>query len=276
MPSARRKKKTVVRKNHKHPHWHAWVVGAFGVFVVVMLSLNLVRSNWESRHTNQTDLELFLSGHLSGLKPKNYDVVEPSNLDAYVSVIKQLSGLNAVAELEGNRLNHTWGVMGLEQHLPRYPGDRLKAWEPFASSGITPLVGAFGYFAKSKEELTIEHIEQEKYYIAVQTLYLPDWNQRWSELKPWYDKRKMLIVNPGNGRAVVAVIGDAGPAKWTGKHFGGSPEVIHALGYKREPREAIVLFIDESDGVRVPLGPVYFSPMIPTPEVELPVEEEIE
>jgi len=258
-----------------HPHWHAWTVGALGLFVIVLLITNLVRGNLRTTTNQQTDFELFLAGNLSGLKPINYDKIDQSEIDAYVTVINQLTGVNVIDMLDGNKLNHTWGVMGLEQHLPRYPGDRLKPWEPFASSGITSRVGAFGYFADSKVDLTQEKLIQEKYYIAVQTLYLPDWNQRWTELKPWYNKRKMLVVNPSNGRSVVAVIGDAGPAEWTGKHFGGSPEVIYALGYKKEPREAIVLFIDEDKNNPVPLGPVYFSPKFPTPVISLPVKDDV-
>ncbi len=258
-----------------HPHWHAWTVGSLGIFVIVLLIINLVRSNLGTDTNKQTDFELFLAGNLSALQPNSYDNIEESKVDAYVTIINQLTGIKAVATLEGNKLNHTWGVMGLEQHLPRYPGDRLKPWEPFASSGITNRVGAFGYFADSKATLDQRSLEQEKYYIAVQTLYLPDWNKRWAELKPWYNKRKMLVVNPSNGRSVVAVIGDAGPAEWTGKHFGGSPEVIHALGYKKEPREAIVLFIDEDETNPVPLGPVYFSPKFPTPVISLPVKDDV-
>jgi hypothetical protein len=67
----------------------------------------------------------------------------------------------------------------------------------------------------------------------------------------------MLVVNPHNGRAIVVVIGDAGPAEWTGKHLGGSPEVMKYLervdGRARGP--VLYFFIDDPED-RVPLGPV--------------------
>ena len=67
----------------------------------------------------------------------------------------------------------------------------------------------------------------------------------------------MLVVNPENGKAVVAVIGDAGPAEWTGKHLGGSPEVMKYLervdGSLRGP--VLYFFIDEPNN-NVPLGPI--------------------
>ena len=69
--------------------------------------------------------------------------------------------------------------------------------------------------------------------------------------------RKMLVINPKTGQAVVAVIGDAGPAEWTGKHLGGSPEVMDALGLASGPRKGLVIyfFIDDPKN-EVPLGPV--------------------
>ena len=75
------------------------------------------------------------------------------------------------------------------------------------------------------------------------------------------------MVNPDNGAAVVAVIGDAGPAKWTGKQFGGSPEVMHDLGFypKKTKGKTIVLFLDDPDN-EVPLGPVKHPFSAPAPK----------
>ncbi|MFC1627148.1 hypothetical protein ACFL18_01155 [Patescibacteria group bacterium] len=171
--------------------------------------------------------------------------------------IQQTLGIKAVAELDNNRLNHQVGMMGLEQHLMRYPGDKSLAGRNFPKAGIAPGKGAWGYWASSKATLTKADIEMEQYYLAVQTLYLPDWQARVRELRDWYKYRKVLVINPDNGAAVVAVIGDAGPAKWTGKVFGGSPAVMYDLGFypKKHKGRTIVLFIDDPDN-QVPLGPV--------------------
>ena len=110
--------------------------------------------------------------------------------------------------------------------------------------------------------------EIEKWYAVVQTLYLPDWNSRQPYLKNWYKYRKVLIVNTKNGNAVVASIADSGPAAWTGKHFGGSPEVMQYLGgskYKKGP--VIVFFVDDPEN-EVPLGPVDYN-IISLPEIAL-------
>ena len=67
----------------------------------------------------------------------------------------------------------------------------------------------------------------------------------------------MLIVNTKTGQAVVGDIADAGPAVWTGKHLGGSPEVMYHLGFAKGSRKGPVLyfFIDDVDN-KVALGPL--------------------
>ena len=125
--------------------------------------------------------------------------------------------------------------------------------------GIAPGLGAWGYFAKSKSELTPELIETEKWYAVVQTLYLPDWNTRQPYLRNWYKYRKVVIVNTKNGNAVVAAIADAGPAAWTGKHFGGSPEVMEYLGGPRYKKGPVVLFFVDDPENKVPLGPIEYN-----------------
>jgi hypothetical protein len=169
-------------------------------------------------------------------------------------------GIHAVARLEGNHLNTTYGYIGQEQHLPRYPGDTVFRHDALQEYGITPGRGAWGYFATSDTELTKKDIQMEKYYVAVQTLYLPDWEARLPYLRDWYKHRKVLVVNPKNGRSVVAVIADSGPASWTGKHFGGSPEVMDYLRMKdgRQKGPVVLFFVDDPSDT-VPIGPLEYN-----------------
>jgi hypothetical protein len=167
------------------------------------------------------------------------------------------TGIHAVANLEGQQLNHQVGYIGYEQHLRRYPGDTLLDHDDEQIAGIAPGLGAWGYFARTKNEFTTQDYLREKYYVVAQTLYLPNWNQDFVKLRDWYKYRKILVVNPANGTAVVSVLGDAGPAKWTGKQFGGSPEVMKAMNLHLKSRKGLVLFlfIDDPDNL-IPLGPV--------------------
>lgn len=174
-------------------------------------------------------------------------------------VIKDITNIPAKASLEGEHLNTTYGYIGAEQHLKRYPGDILENHGPYYKEGIAPGLGAWGYFAKSKSELTPELIETEKWYAVVQTLYLPDWDTRHKFLYKWYKYRKVMVVNTVNGNAVVAAIADAGPAAFTGKHFGGSPEVMEYLGGSRYKKGAVLLFFVDDPENKVPLGPVKYN-----------------
>ena len=171
-----------------------------------------------------------------------------------------LYGIHASAELEGNRLNTDYGFIGAEQHLPRFPRDTEREHDAFPEQGITPGRGAWGYFAPSKDQLTPDLIAKEKYYVAVQTLYLPDWETRLSYLRDWYKYRKVVVANPRTGRAIVAAVADSGPAYWTGKHFGGSPEVMNYLESKdgRQKGPVILFFVDDPAD-QVPLGPLEYN-----------------
>jgi hypothetical protein len=203
-----------------------------------------------------------LVSNLKSVLPGKIRPLFPAEEILLEKLFGQVIGVKAKATLDGQHLNTTYGLIGIEQHLRRYPGDALDKHtnDPIVlREGIAPGLGAWGYFAPSKEKLTPELEEVEKWYAVVQTLYLPDWNSNQPFLKNWYKYRKVLIVNTQNGRAVVASIADSGPAAWTGKHFGGSPEVMNYLGgpfYKKGP--VVLFFVDESEG-EVPLGPVEYD-----------------
>ena len=188
---------------------------------------------------------------LRQMLPAAVSPLDRSTEKALEKILKDAMGINARASLEGEHLNTTYGYIGLEQHLMRFPGDKV--------SYMAPGRGAWGYFAKSKSELSSEDIQREKWYVVVQTLYLPDWEKRLPYLRDWYKYRKVLVVNTVNGNAVVGDIADSGPASWTGKHFGGSPEVMEALGGKRYTKgKVLVFFVDDPEN-EVPLGPVDYN-----------------
>jgi hypothetical protein len=175
-------------------------------------------------------------------------------------VFSDVMGINTKATLEGEHLNTTYGYIGAEQHLLRYPGDTIGTHELTPDDeGMAPGTGAWSYFAPSKAQLTQEDIQNEKWYAVVQTLYLPDWNTRQPFLANWYKYRKVLIVNTANGNAIVADIADSGPAAFTGKQFGGSPAVMNYLGGSRYKKGPVIIFFVDDPQNRVPLGPVDYN-----------------
>lgn len=243
---------------------------ALGSLSSLLLLTSPVASSLPSPHLSSPTQESAISKHgflvadLSHILPKEMRPLTPDEEEKVSEVFSRYFNLKATAELEGKRLNRSYGFIGQEQHLARFPGDSIATHfdsdgevRQFAHHGMAPGLGAWGYFVPSKEQMTEKDNLREKYYIAVQTFLVPDYTQRLAEYRDFFRFRKMLVVNPQNGQAVVAVIGDAGPAEWTGKHLGGSPEVMKHLervdGSMRGP--VLYFFLDDSNDT-IPLGPV--------------------
>jgi hypothetical protein len=188
---------------------------------------------------------------LKQILPKKIGPLDRSQEKTLEQVFSQVIGVKARATLEGEHLNTTYGYIGAEQHLMRYAGDTMASHPKVSEDdeGMAPGRGAWGYVPEDKE----------KWYAVVQTLYLPDWSTRQPYLRDWYKYRKVLIVNTVNGNAVVANIADAGPAAWTGKHFGGSPEVMNYLGGARYKKGPVVIFFVDDPENKVPVGPVDYN-----------------
>jgi hypothetical protein len=206
-----------------------------------------------------------LSDALEDVLPKRPRPLTQNEEKVLEQLFNQFIGVKTKANLEGEHLNTTYGYIGAEQHLRRYPGDTLSYHGSLEDQkeGIAPGLGAWGYFAPSRDKLTPELEETERWYAVVQTLYLPDWNTRTKYLREWYKYRKVLIVNTENGNAVVAAIADSGPAAWTGKQFGGSPEVMDHLGGPRYKKGAVLVFFVDDPENNVPLGPIEYGRIIP-------------
>ncbi len=185
---------------------------------------------------------------LSKVLPQTVGPLNPNEENDVSRAIDKIWGIKAFASLDNEKLNQSYGYIGAEQHLMRYPGDVVE--------NMAPGRGAWGYFANSRENLTEDLVAKEKYYVAVQTLYLPNWGTRTKDLSEWYKYRKVLVVNPVNGKTIVADVADSGPANWTGKHFGGSPEVMAYLGLNVGPQKGpVVLFFVDDNNNEIPLGP---------------------
>ncbi len=210
------------------------------------------------------DKKVFLISDLSKILPFQMRALSTDEEEKIANVLSRTFGIKVTPELNGKRLNRSYGLIGAEQHLARYPGDnmdnhfdRQEDANKFYSSGMAHGLGAWGYFAPSINDFTKKDNEKEKYYIAVQTFLIQDYNKRVAEYRDFFKFRKMLVVNPNNGKAIVAVIGDSGPSEWTGKQLGGSPEVMDYLerfdGSQRGP--VLYFFILDPED-KVPLGPI--------------------
>ncbi|KKR80016.1 MAG: hypothetical protein UU73_C0001G0311 [Candidatus Daviesbacteria bacterium GW2011_GWA1_41_61] len=210
------------------------------------------------------DKNKLLAEALKDQVPGEVGKLTPQEEEKIRQTVSQKLDIRVAAEIEGIRLNRSYGLIGGEQHLYRYPGDDLfkhadnaSDWAMYGPAGMAPGLGAWGYFAPSQAAFTAKDKERERYYLAVQTFLAPGFAENVGKFRDFFKFRKMVVVNPQSGQAVVAVVGDAGPAEWTGKHLGGSPEVMHFLGLAKGPRKGPVLyfFVDDPQD-EVPLGPI--------------------
>ncbi len=217
-------------------------------------------------HTEKVDTKDLVKKQLDAFLPKDVRPLSVQEEEVLGQILTSDFGFTASAELDGKRLNRSYGYIGAEQHLMRYPGDimyshldkNLDNYDKIYSSGMAPGRGAWGYFARSKAELSEADILREKWYIAVPTFLAPNFMSNVKAHYEWFKYRKMLVVNPRNGKSVVVDIGDAGPAAWTGKHLGGSPEVMNYLElHDGKNRGAVVYFFIDDSGDKIPLGPVF-------------------
>jgi len=205
----------------------------------------------------QENTKSTLSRMLMEVLPTKARALTPEEESRVSEIIGSVLKVDAYAEYQGFRLNTSYGYMGYEQHLLRFPGDHIELHDEEQNAGVAPYLGAWGYFAPSQESMTEETILREKYYFAVQTFLSPNWSENIYQAKEWFKFRKMIAINPEIGDAVVGVVGDAGPAVWTGKTFGGSPELMKELQLHAEMRngEVLLFFVDDPNN-EIPLGPV--------------------
>jgi hypothetical protein len=241
-----------------------------GIFLLTSPIVPKIQTTFSSDNatiSQAIDKKIFLIYDLKSVLPKTVQPLTSQQEQEVSRILTRAYGIKVSPSLEGKRLNTTYGLIGQEQHLQRYPGDNI--YEHFDSEdeaqkyfdyGMAPGLGGFGYFAYSKESMTQEQNDREKYYIAVQTFLAPNYEKNVKDYIDFFKFRKMLVVNPQNGKAVVADIGDSGPALWTGKQLGGSPEVMRYLERSDGAQIGPVLyfFIDDPNNT-IPLGPISYN-----------------
>lgn len=232
-------------------HSKKFAVGsaAAALLVASPISSNITQPQASAFQTvEQIGREKFLSHDLKKLLPAEMRELTLSEEEKLASRLTEDFGIPIKVGINGIRLNRTYGLIGQEQHLARFPGDTVANHE-IQKHGMAPGLGAWGYFG-SDEKAAL----REKYYIAVPTFMAPGFLENVAEYRDFFKFRKMILINPENGKAIIAVVGDAGPATWTGKHLGGSPEVMHYL--ERVDRTPVVYFFVDDPDDKIPLGPI--------------------
>ena len=195
------------------------------------------------------------TGEIKSLVPHPSSLLQKDQADAIQQLVNDSFGLHVSTELDGISLNANYGAVGAEQHLKMYPGDTANNHE-LPSSGMAGGLGAWGYFAPSKSQITELDKTREEWYGVVQTFLTPGWNQNTQQYYEWFHHRKIAFINPNNGNVLISSIEDSGPNQFLDRKFGVSPEGIDALGYGITRKGPVyVFFVDDPDN-KVPLGPL--------------------
>ncbi|MHB8895965.1 MAG: hypothetical protein ACYC99_12435 [Candidatus Geothermincolia bacterium] len=158
--------------------------------------------------------------------------------------------------LEGIPLPAYSGLVGREQHLcltmsqeppethyavsntPEAARNGM-AWQEGGGSGY----GAWGKAAP---------LDDERYYINMRWNYTDMHGQEVLAGKDWYYRKRVLVINPANNTRVIASIIEYGPATWTGRVSGLSPEAMLVLGADTDDNLTYYWALDQS----LPPGPI--------------------
>jgi hypothetical protein len=158
--------------------------------------------------------------------------------------------------LDGIPLPAYSGLVGREQHLCLTMSQEPPATH-YAISG-TPAAaqngmawqeeGGSGYGAWGKAP----PVQDERYYVNMRWNYTDMHGQQILASKDWYYRKKLLVINPANGKRVIASIVEYGPALWTGRVSGLSPEAMLVLGASTDDNLTYYWALDQN----LPLGPI--------------------
>jgi hypothetical protein len=186
--------------------------------------------------------------------------------DSELYLEQQLSdilGFGVTASLDNQRLPFTTGMIKALPHQLRFPDDKLEEHSAVLEAGIAQKRGDFGWLMQPHQH-SADNAVAEKYSFCVPLTYLPNWQADHQRLRAWYKKRKVVVINPQNQRAVVGVIADIGPSQTLKYQFGASPEVIREglLWSPQAQGRVIMLFVDDASD-KVPLGLVDFTQAAP-------------
>lgn len=200
----------VAKINNKHLlHWVVAVFTIFSYCFEAPLALAADPTPTPEVKADTSDEKFYRNGVTSQRREIEHHFAYDKT--AYCETSGGLSVQTGVDELEGHKLPAAKGGTGLEESINE--------------SGAIPSGGkvTFSGFASKGQNY-------RDYYITMRWRYATwAWNgksQKGPEDAAWYraQPRKVLVTNPENGRTIVAVILESGPAPWTGTAEGkGNP-----------------------------------------------------
>ncbi|MDO8472094.1 MAG: hypothetical protein Q7S64_03050 [bacterium] len=161
---------------------------------------------------------------------------------------------NGLTTFEGYNIPIDRGKTAKEQHLylnkaeadlgrTNAGADKHYADSSTPTASRNGMAGGYGAFGS---EASPASIDQERYYITMRWNYC-EWYEDSGNLdsfgrtgtycrnlnstaKSWHRHKRVIVTNPSNGKQVVVSVEESGPAIWTGRVSGLSPEAMDAVG----------------------------------------------
>jgi hypothetical protein len=193
-------------------------------------------------------------------KARDITQLPPGNIDHETELYleQQLSdilGFTITAEISGNRLPHTHGIIQSLPHYKTSPTDTIEN-HSLAHASFSNKRSYFGWLNQgnpTKDSPT----ELESYSISLPLFLLPEWPEKNFTIKKWFAFRKVVLINPAEYRAVVCVISDAFNQLTAKYQYGGSPEVImQTKCWSPSSMGKTLLFFVGDENDEIPLGPI--------------------
>lgn len=141
---------------------------------------------------------------------------------------------------------YNFGTMKAEPHLKTSPFDNLESHDFCLSAGLETNRSIFGYFGKK---------ELEKYYISLPLNLVQGFEKDYQNIVSWFKHKKVVVINPNEQLAIVAVVGNTLSALPIQYQFGGSPElIIRGKIWSEKNKGKVMVFYVDDPSDKIPLG----------------------
>lgn len=166
--------------------------------------------------------------------------------------LSDLLGFAVTSEKQGRRLPFVICQAEALNHWRREPNDILDNHQAVLEAGLSNNRSALGWIKPAQANL-------EKFGVSLPLQALANWAQEREQIREWYLKQQVVVINPARQKAAVAAVIDVGPAYQQRFQVGLSPELIRTTEawHPSSRGKVVILLIDQAQAVE--LGPTTLS-----------------
>ncbi len=163
--------------------------------------------------------------------------------------LSDIFGFTVCSRLKSLTLPTMSGTIYADQHLP-LNNERATTSGRIREAGVRRYRSAFGY-----PHTDVVNSNVATYVLGLPLQNLPEWSQESHDLRGAYKNIKIVVINPADARAVIAVVGDIAPTLDTLFQCTGSPALIRdGLFWSPKANGKCILYLVDDPKNEVPLG----------------------